>query len=122
MQQPLAQLPEDYGELLSALKKRIRTAQVKAALSANRELIGLYWDIGRAILRAQNEQGWGAKVVTRLAMDLRREFPQMGGFSRAHLLFLRAFVQAWSDSSIVLQPVRQLMGATLKAPIVPQPS
>jgi hypothetical protein len=101
-------LAAGYAGLLAQVKQRVRIAQVKAALSANRELVLLYWDIGRAILRAQGDQGWGAKVVARLAQDLRREFPEMSGFSRANLLFMRAFAEAWSHSTIVLQPVRQL--------------
>ena len=113
-------LPPGYPALLAQLKARVRAAQTKAALSANRELIRLYWDIGRAILRAQNQQGWGAKVVSRLAADLSREFPEMSGFSRANLLFMRAFAQAWAAPAIVLQPVRQMpAGDRSPAPSAP---
>jgi predicted nuclease of restriction endonuclease-like (RecB) superfamily len=66
-----------------------RTTQVKAALSVNRELILLYWHIGREILRCQGEQGWGAKVVERLTNDLRAEFPEMSGWSYRNLLFMQ---------------------------------
>lgn len=112
---PKSVLPSDYSRWLSDLKLRIRTAQIKAALSANRELIALYWDLGHAILRAQREEGWGAKVIERLAVDLRAEFPEMSGFSRANLLFMRAFAEAWSP--IVLQPVRQLDDAGAAQPL-----
>lgn len=69
--------PSGYGAFLKALKKRIRETQVRAALSANRELILLYWSIGRDILTRQKEQGWGAKVIDRLAQDLRHAFPSI---------------------------------------------
>jgi predicted nuclease of restriction endonuclease-like (RecB) superfamily len=105
---PVAQLPVGYAFVLAQLKQRVRAARTKAAISVNRELIALYWDIGRVILHRQQAEGWGAKVVERLAADLRAEFPEMSGFSRPNLLFMRAFAQAWSNSPIVLQAVRQL--------------
>ena len=97
-----------YAPLLAGLKARVRTAQVQAALSVNRELILLYWHIGREILRAQQAQGWGTKVVERLAQDLAAEFPEMGGFSELNLKRMRAFYAAWAPVEIVQQPVRQL--------------
>src|ERR671933_662456 len=90
-------VPPEYGPFLEDLKERIRTAQVRAALSVNRELVLLYWQIGRRILAAQEAQGWGAKVIDRLSTDLRREFPGMKGFSRSNLLYMRAFAEAWRD-------------------------
>ena len=71
-----------YDAFLGALKTRIRTAQIRAVLAVNRELILLYWQIGREILERQQEEGWGAKVIERLAKDLKREFPDIKGFSR----------------------------------------
>jgi len=112
----LPALPVSYAAVLADLKARVRTAQVKAALSVNRELILLYWHIGREILRCQGEQGWGAKVVERLAADLRAEFPEMGGFSTRNLGYMLAFAEAWSTAAIMQQPVAQLTD-----PIVPQP-
>jgi predicted nuclease of restriction endonuclease-like (RecB) superfamily len=118
-----AAVPTGYGPLLAELKSRVRAAQVKAALSVNRELIALYWDIGRAILQRQQVEGWGGKVVARLAADLRAEFPEMAGFSRPNLLFMRAFVAAWVDTPIVSQPVRQLeAGIKLSQPVTESPS
>src|SRR5436190_12939738 len=110
-------LPTSYAPLLADLKARVRAAQVKAALSVNRELILLYWHIGREILRAQKAEGWGAKVVERLAKDLAAEFPEMGGFSRANLLFMRSFYAAWASVEIVQQPVRQLADPILSQPV-----
>ena len=90
-------LPTGYAPLLADLKTRVRAAQVRAVLSVNRELILLYWHIGREILRCQRDEGWGAKVVERLAKDLRAEFPEMRGFSRANLLSMRAFAEVYPD-------------------------
>ena len=101
-------LPKDYAQWLSDLKARINQAQQRATLSVNRELIKLYWQIGKDILARQGAQGWGAKVIDRLALDLRTSFPEMKGFSRANLLYMRAFAQAWPDPEIVQQAVGQL--------------
>jgi predicted nuclease of restriction endonuclease-like (RecB) superfamily len=100
--------PEGYDDFLLNLKQRIRTAQVKAAFAVNRELMLLYWQIGRGILERQREAGWGAKVIERLAADLHREFPGMSGFSRTNLLYMRAFAEAWPDESFVQQVVGQI--------------
>lgn len=97
-----------YGELLERLKARIRSAQLRAALAVNRELVLLYWQIGREILTRQREQGWGARVVERLASDLRREFPAMTGLSRTNLMYMRAFASAYPDEAIVQQLVGQI--------------
>jgi hypothetical protein len=68
-------LPEGYDGLLREIKERIRSAQLRAALAVNRELVLLYWHIGRDILTRQEQEGWGTKVIDRLALDLRRAYP-----------------------------------------------
>lgn len=88
-------------EWLRTLKDRIRSAQTRAVAVANRELVLLYWHIGREILERQKLRGWGAKVVEQLAVDLRKEFPQMRGFSARNLKYMRAFAQAWPELEIV---------------------
>ena len=104
----LANPPPAYAERLAELKARIHSAQQRAVLAVNRELVQLYWQIGRDILARQAEQGWGAKVIERLAHDLRNAFPDMKGFSRANLLYMRAFAEAWPDEPIVQQAVGHL--------------
>ena len=101
-------LPDNYDDFLRDLKERIRTAQVRAALAVNRELITLYWQIGRSILERQQQEGWGAKVIEQLAKDLRREFPDLKGFSRSNLMYMRAFAEAYPDEVIVQRSVGQL--------------
>lgn len=100
--------PEGYIDWLADLKTRIHTAQQRAALAVNRELVLLYWQIGKDILARQAAQGWGAKVIERLSQDLRSAFPEMKGFSRANLMYMRAFAAAWPDEQIVQQAVGQL--------------
>jgi predicted nuclease of restriction endonuclease-like (RecB) superfamily len=104
----LEPVPEGYGDWLAELKRRICEAQQRAVLKANQELVLLYWGIGRDILNRQSEQGWGAKVIDRLAQDLRTEFPQMKGFSPRNLKYMRAFAEAWPDAEFVQQAVAQL--------------
>src|ERR1041385_6508774 len=101
-------LPEGYEDFLRDLKQRIRAAQVRAAVAVNRELILLYWHIGRDIIERQGRAGWGARVIERLAADLHREFPDMKGFSRTNLLYMRAFAEAWPEESFVQQVVGQI--------------
>jgi predicted nuclease of restriction endonuclease-like (RecB) superfamily len=98
----------NYVTFLDGLKERIRSAQVKAALAVNRELILLYWQIGREILLKQEVEGWGAKVIDRLAKDLKQEFPDMKGFSRSNLKYMRVFAEAYPEGSIGQQLVDQI--------------
>lgn len=67
-------LPAGYSELLKDLKKRIQTAQVKASLSVNRELINLYWNIGESIVARQKKDKWGSKIIDRLGQDYKKSF------------------------------------------------
>lgn len=97
-----------YDDWLVELKTRIHESQQRAALAVNRELVLLYWQIGRDILTRQNEQGWGAKVIERLSRDLRTAFPEMKGFSPRNLRYMRAFAEAWQRHEIVQQAVAQL--------------
>ncbi len=101
-------IPAGYEQLLGDLKERIRRAQVNAALAVNRELVTLYWQMGRAILQRQAQEGWGAKVIDRLARDLRAAFPEMKGFSPRNLKYMRAFAAAYPDEAIVQQAAAQL--------------
>lgn len=86
-----------FIEHRSALKLRIRTARLRAAVAVNEGLILLYWAIGRDILERQEVSGWGAKIVDRLSVDLKRDFPEMTGFSPRTLKFMRALAEAFPD-------------------------
>jgi predicted nuclease of restriction endonuclease-like (RecB) superfamily len=131
---PSAALPADYANLLTDLKARVRAAQLRAVVSVNRELILLYWDIGRIIVDAQKTKGYGKQVVEQLAGDLREAFPQMDGFSPRNVWRMRAFYLAWteegqklrqpvgnSDSKILPQLVAELDGQNLPRPVAEIP-
>lgn len=95
------EIPFNYAAFLASLQERIRGAQARAVLSVNRDLVLLYWQIGREILTQQGVQGWGARVIDRLSQDLRRAFPAMKGFSARNLKYMRAFAQTWPDEAFV---------------------
>jgi len=97
-----------YDDFLRDLKTRISNAQLLAVLAVNRELVLLYWQIGRDILNRQQQQGWGAKVINRLAADLHQAFPKMKGFSPRNLKYMRAFAEAYPDEQFVQQVVAQI--------------
>jgi predicted nuclease of restriction endonuclease-like (RecB) superfamily len=101
-------LPADYGAWLTLLKQRIQGARTRAALAVNAEQIRLYHEMGVDILARQARDGWGAKVIDRLSSDLRDEFPDMKGFSRRNLMYMRDFAAAYPDWSIVQQRAAQL--------------
>lgn len=95
----------DYAEMLAGIKARIRTARIRVALAVNGELIQLYWAIGREILDRQQALGWGAEVITRLAHDLQREFPDSKGFSTRNLKYMKKLAECWPDAVKVPQLV-----------------
>lgn len=98
-----------YDDFLSDLKERIRTAQVKAALSVNQELIALYYDVGRRIVERQEEAQWGDGVIDQISKDLQAAFPDAKGFSRRNLYDMRSFFLAYRETGeFVQQPVAQI--------------
>lgn len=78
-------LPSDYPEFLRSLKAKIQARQTRTILAVNRELIALYWEIGQQIVDRQETAGWGDAVITQLERDLKREMPDLEGFSRRNL-------------------------------------
>lgn len=103
-----APIPTGYPELLEELKGRIRGARLRAAFAVSRELVLLYWAIGREILERQKAEGWGARVIDRLAHDLQVEFPGVEGYSSRSLKYMRALAEAWPDAAVVQQVVARL--------------
>lgn len=91
------QKSEDYKSLLQALRERVAQAQLTALKAVNRELIGLYWDIGRTIVEKQEEVGWGESVIDSLARDLQAEFPGVRGFSPRNLRNMRRYYLTYKD-------------------------
>jgi predicted nuclease of restriction endonuclease-like (RecB) superfamily len=101
-------LPQNYAEVLASIKSRIQEERLRVVLSANVAMVLLYWDIGQMILARQARSGWGAKVIDRLAADLRQAFPDMKGFSPRNLKYMRAFAAAWPERAIVQEPLARI--------------
>ena len=104
----LAPVPQGYASLLADLKQRVRQAQVRAMLSVNAELIRLYWGIGQTIHERQQQEGWGAGVIPRLARDLHNELPEEKGFSERNIKRMLAFYREYAQLDLVPQPVAQI--------------
>ena len=112
--------PTAYAPWLTALKARVRSAQLQAAARVNHELISLYWDIGRSIVEGQRDRGYGKQVVEQLAADLQAEFPGLAGFSPLNVWRMRAFYEAYADDGRILsQPVTELAPAIVQQPVAP---
>lgn len=109
--QPVSLAPTDYAALLGDIKQRVRHAQTRAMLAVNAELIRLYWDIGALIHTRQQQQGWGAAVIPRLARDLHNELPEEKGFSERNIKQMLAFYREYADLAFVQQPVAQIDAA-----------
>lgn len=93
------------------MKNQIKTARVKAHLVVNRELVLLYFKIGTAVLEKQREGKWGSKIIEQVSKDLKSEFPDMTGLSRANMFYMRKFAEIY-ENEIVQQPV----GLIIKLP------
>jgi sulfur relay (sulfurtransferase) DsrC/TusE family protein len=98
MTESVSQLPPEYGSLLLAVKERVRTAYYQALKAVNKELVGLYWDIGRLIVERQAAETWGKAIVQQLARDLQGEFPGISGFSVQNLWYMRQLYLEYQGS------------------------
>jgi predicted nuclease of restriction endonuclease-like (RecB) superfamily len=110
-----------YRDLLGDIKIRVRQGQHRAALSANAEMIAMYWDIGRMIAARQKEKGWGAGVIPRLAVDLKNELPEQKGFSERNLGHMIRFAREYRQPPILQQSAAKLGTAgQMRAQSAPQ--
>ena len=89
-------------------KKKFCSSQLKASISVNTELINLYWEVGLEIVQRQKEEGWGTKVIERLAKDLKASFTQMSGFSTRNLFYMKQFAEAYPEFAILQQAAAKL--------------
>lgn len=99
---------KNYSSVLNSLKTAIKQAQLKSVLTVNTQLLQLYWQIGNVILNQQQKEGWGTKIIDRLADDLKSEFPDMQGLSVRNIKYMRAFAEAYPQFTIVQEPLAQL--------------
>lgn len=102
-----------YGELLAEVKSRIRQAQTHAVLAVNTELVRLYWDIGRLIAQRQQQEGWGAGVIPRLAQDLYNELPEIKGFSQRNIKLMVQFAREYPHAFSATRAIGQSAVAQL---------
>jgi len=105
---PAVAVPEGYPQLLEQLKTQVHQARIRASRVVNTELLTLYWDLGSAILDRQEAEGRGTKVIDRLVVNLRAAFPEMRGFSRSNLKYMRQMASSWPRTAISQQAVGQL--------------
>jgi predicted nuclease of restriction endonuclease-like (RecB) superfamily len=105
---PSASLPESYAATLQEIKTHLRSARVRTVLAANPRVTEAYWQTGKIILARQREAAWGAKVIDRLAENLKVAFPDMKGLSVRNLLAMKVFAREFPDGPIAQQPVAQL--------------
>ncbi len=101
-------IPKDYLDLLTEIKERVKSAQYEALKAVNKELVGLYWDIGHMIVNRQEDTVHGASIAEKLAEDLRMEFPGVTGFSRRNIFYMREFYLAYQDLEKVQPLVAQI--------------
>jgi predicted nuclease of restriction endonuclease-like (RecB) superfamily len=105
----MSQLPDNYINILTRLKSQIQKARLKAALTANSVLFQLYWELGLGILELQQEEGWGTKVIDRLSVDLKSNFPDFKGLSVRNLKYMVRFAKSFP--SFGQQAAAQIQGA-----------
>ncbi|MBC7776948.1 MAG: DUF1016 family protein [Phycisphaerae bacterium] len=97
-----------YQQLVADATARVQTGQLAAFRAVNKELIQLYWDLGKMIAERQQANGWGNSVVELLAVDLQKAFPSSSGFSKTNVWRMRAFYLAYRPSAILPPPVGEL--------------
>lgn len=112
---PLSEMSGSYTQFIEDIKSQIQSRRLAVVMNANFSMICLYWTIGRAILEKQREEGWGAKVIDRMAKDLKDAFPEMSGFSPRNIKYMRKFAECWPDYEIVQQLVAQIPWRTNRA-------
>ena len=112
-------LTKEYKIWLAELKQKVRNAQIKAAVHVNSEMLLFYWDLGADIVAKQANAKWGEGLIDRLSKDLMTEFPDMKGFSRSNLMYIKKWYLFYSQgNAIVQQPVGQIA----KQPVLQLPN
>ena len=107
-----------YTDLLSEIKLRLHHAQIKAAFSANTEMLSMYWDIGKMIYLRQQQKGWGAKIIPKLSNDFKNEFSEIKGFSVRNIQFMVQFYNEYPNPEILQLPAVKLNNSEItKLPV-----
>jgi predicted nuclease of restriction endonuclease-like (RecB) superfamily len=106
----LVRKSDEYVQWVKELKGLIQKSQISASISVNRELLQLYWDIGKSIFEKSSSEKWGSSIVEQLSNDLKSIFPNQQGFSRSNLFSMKKWFEFYSSSSIEIEKVQQLVG------------
>ncbi len=112
--------PNNYILIVAELKNKIKQAKTKAVLAVNYELLRVYWEIGKTIIDQQASEGWGTKIIDRLSVDLKSEFPDMQGLSVRNIKYMRSFADAYPDFLIGQRAVAQLQDPEIQLDIIMQ--
>ena len=104
----ISEMSEGYLQVIDEIKKEIKNQRLSIVLKANSSMICMYWNIGNIILKMQNEEGWGTKVIDRISKDIKDAFPDMKGFSPRNIKYMRKFAEEWADFQIVQQVAAQI--------------
>ena len=104
----LSEMSDAYLKFIEEVKSEMQKQRISVVLNANSSMTCLYWNIGRDILKKQEEEGWGTKIIDRMAKDLKDAFPEMSGFSPRNIKYMRKFADSWPDFEIVQRVVAQI--------------
>ena len=96
----MSHLDKTYKQLFTEVKQAIKEAQVKTVMAANSRMLCLYWQLGNYIVESQVRKGWGAKIIDLLSADLKKEFPDIKGFSKRNLLYMKQFAETYPSPVI----------------------
>jgi predicted nuclease of restriction endonuclease-like (RecB) superfamily len=115
-------LPAIYSQTLTSLKDKIRQAQTRAVLTANVQLLTIYWEIGEFVVKLEKEHGWGSKIIDQLSADLKTEFPELKGLSSRNLRYMRAFYENWPElTTLQHSNVSEISDVILQQPVAKLP-
>lgn len=104
----ISEMSDTYLSFIDNIKNEIEKQRLSVVLSANASMICLYWNIGKAILNKQAEEGWGSKVIDRISKDINDAFPDMSGFSPRNIKYMRKFAEVWNDYEFMQRTAAQI--------------
>jgi predicted nuclease of restriction endonuclease-like (RecB) superfamily len=98
----------DYKDWSASILNKIKITQTQTSIKVNAEMLTLYWEIGNSIIKKQQKNGWGSKIIEHLASDLSESFPESRGFSVRNLKYMRAFSEEYPNFPFVQVPLAQI--------------
>ncbi len=114
-------IDKEYKAWLSDIKLKVRNVQIKAALKVQTELLNFYWDLGADIVAKQSRARWGDGLIEQLSKDLMAEFPEIKGFSRSNLMYIKKWYLFYSSATLPNQIAQQAVSQLPAEQKVQQP-